>query len=52
MFRDGAQCAVPLAEVAAAGFRAGGHGAMIEHVSDFIVEVFEELPETAAVETS
>lgn len=35
----------PFGEVAAIGIHAGRHGFMIENVSEFIVEVFEELPE-------
>ena len=51
MFRDETQFAVPFAEVAAAGVHAGRHGSMIENVTDFIVEIFEELPDAAAVES-
>lgn len=48
MFRDNDQLGPPFGEVAAIGIHAGRHGSMIENVSEFIVEVFEELPETAA----
>ena len=42
-FRDDEQFGLPFAEVDRTGVRGGAHGAMIEHVSEFVVEVFEEL---------
>jgi hypothetical protein len=33
--------------VSAVGIHAGRHGFMIENVSRFVVEVFEEVPRTA-----
>lgn len=46
MFRDDVQFGEPFTEVAAIGFQTGKHGFMIENVTDFIVEIFEELPDT------
>lgn len=45
VFQDNVQFGQPFAEVAAMGIHAGKHGLMIENVSDFVVEVFEELSE-------
>jgi hypothetical protein len=45
MFRDNEQFGLPFADVASIGIHSGKHGFMIEHVKEFIVEVFEELPE-------
>ncbi len=42
-FRDDVQFALPFAEVAHIGVHGGPHGAMIEHVVDFVVEVFEQI---------
>jgi hypothetical protein len=42
-FCDNDQFGLPFAEVEALGVRSGMHGAMIEHVEDFVVEVFEQL---------
>ncbi len=47
VFKDNDQFAAPFAEVSAIGVHAGKHGFMIENVNTFVVEVFEELPETA-----
>jgi hypothetical protein len=43
MFLDGDQFGQPFSEVAAIGIHAGKHGFMIENVSEFVVETFEEL---------
>jgi uncharacterized protein DUF6614 len=42
-FRDNEQFALPFAEVEGIGIHKGTHGAMIEHVNEFVVEVFEQL---------
>jgi predicted GNAT superfamily acetyltransferase len=42
-FSDGAQFGLPFAEVGETGIHAGRHGAMIENVDEFMVEVFEDL---------
>ncbi len=42
-FADGTQMDLPFAEVGQIGIHQGGHGAMIENVSDFMVEVFEDI---------
>jgi hypothetical protein len=42
-FRGSEQFSLPFAEVAEIGIHAGVHGAMIEHVNEFVVEVFEQL---------
>lgn len=44
VFRDNDQFGQPFREVAAIGIHAGKHGFMIENVSEFVVEVFEDLP--------
>jgi hypothetical protein len=41
-FRDEVRFGLPFAEVAKMGIRNGQHGAMIEHVDEF-VEVFEQI---------
>ncbi len=41
-FRDGAQFGLPFAEVGEIGIHSGRHGAMIENVDEFMVEVFED----------
>ncbi len=43
-FKDGEQFGLPFAFVAETGVHSGKHGAMIENVDEFIVEVFEEMP--------
>jgi hypothetical protein len=42
-FRDGEQFGLPFAEVGEIGIHAGRHGAMIENVDEFMVEVFEDV---------
>jgi hypothetical protein len=42
-FTDDTQFGLPFAEVEHIGIRSGQHGAMIEHVAEFVVEVFEEI---------
>jgi hypothetical protein len=42
-FDDDTQFGLPFAEVQRIGIRSGKHGAMIEHVDEFVVEVFEEI---------
>ena len=42
-FVDDAQFGLPFAEVGKIGVHAGEHGAMIENVDQFMVEVFEDL---------
>jgi hypothetical protein len=42
-FQDGAQFGLPFAEVGATGIHSGRHGAMIENVDEFMVEVFEDI---------
>ena len=42
-FSDGTQFGLPFAEVSQIGIHSGKHGAMIENVDDFVVEVFEDL---------
>jgi hypothetical protein len=49
MFRDNDQFGPPFTEVAAIGIHSGRHGFMIENVTDFVVEVFEELPYSPAL---
>lgn len=46
MFLDDDQFGQPFTEVAAIGVHAGTHGFMIENVSEFVVEIFEELSDT------
>jgi hypothetical protein len=41
-FIDGSQFGLPFAEVEHIGIHAGRHGAMIENVDAFFVEVFDE----------
>jgi hypothetical protein len=41
-FFDHGQFGLPFAEVEHIGVREGRHGAMIENVDDFVVEVFDE----------
>jgi hypothetical protein len=42
-FNDDPQFGLPFAEVGRIGIRLGKHGAMIEHIDEFVVEVFEEI---------
>ena len=42
-FLDNAQLGFPFAEVGQIGIHAGKHGIMIENVSQFVVEVFEDI---------
>jgi hypothetical protein len=42
-FEDDNQFGLPFAEVERIGIRLGKHGAVIEHVDQFVVEVFEEI---------
>lgn len=42
-FSDDAQFKLPFVEVTQLGIHSGPHGAMIENVSDFMVEVFEDI---------
>ena len=42
-FSDNHQFGEPFAEVERIGIHAGRHGAMIENVDEFVVEVFEQL---------
>jgi uncharacterized protein DUF6614 len=42
-FADDTQFGLPFAEVERIGIRLGKHGAMIEHVDEFVVEIFEEI---------
>jgi hypothetical protein len=42
-FTDDTQFGLPFAEVEHIGIRSGQHGAMIEHVDEFVVEVFKEI---------
>jgi hypothetical protein len=42
-FADGAQFGLPFAEVTKIGIHSGPHGAMIENVDQFMVEVFEDI---------
>ena len=42
-FGDDSQFEPPFAEIAQIGIHSGLHGAMIENVSDFLVEVFEDI---------
>lgn len=42
-FSDDAQFRLPFAEVAQTGVHSGAHGAMIENVDEFMVEVFEDI---------
>jgi hypothetical protein len=42
-FEDEAQFGRPFAEVESIGIRLGQHGAMIEKVDKFVVEVFEQI---------
>jgi hypothetical protein len=42
-FADDSQFALPFVEVNRIGVHAGSHGAMIENVADFMVEVFEDI---------
>jgi hypothetical protein len=42
-FGDDEQFGLPFAEVQRIGIRLGKHGTMIEHVDEFVVEVFEEI---------
>ena len=43
-FADGLQFGLPFAEVNQIGIHHGKHGAMIENVNEFMVEVFEDIP--------
>ena len=43
-FADDNQMGLPFAEVGQIGIHSGHHGAMIENVSNFMVEVFEDVP--------
>jgi len=47
MFLNSDQFGLPFGEIATIGVHAGKHGFMIENVSEFIVEVFDEMPETS-----
>ena len=47
VFRNDEQFGAPFREVSALGIHAGRHGFMIENVSRFVVEIFEEVPDTA-----
>jgi len=42
-FADGMQFGLPFSEVSQIGIHSGNHGAMIENVDDFMVEIFEDL---------
>jgi hypothetical protein len=42
-FLDEAQFKLPFGEVTQIGIHSGKHGAMIENVGDFMVEVFEDV---------
>ncbi len=42
-FSDPPQFALPFAEVGHIGIHSGHHGAMIENVGEFMVEVFEDI---------
>jgi hypothetical protein len=42
-FADGAQFGLPFTEVEQIGIHSGHHGAMIQNVSEFMVEVFEDI---------
>lgn len=42
-FIDHEQFTLPFAEVNLIGIHSGNHGAMIENVDDFIVEIFEDV---------
>ena len=42
-FADGEQFGLPFTEVGQIGIHAGRHGAMIENVDEFMVEVFEDV---------
>jgi hypothetical protein len=42
-FTDNAQFGLPMAEVSQIGMHKGHHGAMIENVDAFIVEIFEDI---------
>lgn len=42
-FADGTQMDQPFAEVGQIGIHSGHHGAMIENVDQFLVEVFDDL---------
>jgi hypothetical protein len=42
-FADGLQFGLPFSEVGQLGIHAGRHGAMIENVEEFMVEVFEDI---------
>lgn len=44
VFADQGQFTAAFADVEATGVHDGLHGAMIEHVDTFIVEVFDEIP--------
>jgi hypothetical protein len=42
-FTDGPQFGLPFAEVGQIGIHSGRHGAMIENVDEFMVEIFEDI---------
>ena len=42
-FENGEQFGLPFTEVVQLGIHSGPHGAMIENVDDFMVEVFEDV---------
>ena len=42
-FTNDAQFGLPIAEVRQIGIHSGKHGAMIENVDEFMVEVFEDI---------
>jgi hypothetical protein len=42
-FRNDEQFALPFDEVRQLGIHLGSHGAMIEHVDEFVVEVFQQI---------
>ena len=47
VFRNDEQFGSPFREVSALGIHAGRHGFMIENVSRFVVEIFEEVSKAA-----
>jgi hypothetical protein len=42
-FTDNSQFGLPMAEVSEIGMHAGRHGAMIENVGEFMVEIFDDI---------
>jgi hypothetical protein len=42
-FLDDTQFKIPFAEIAQTGVHSGKHGAMIENVDNFMVEIFEDI---------